>query len=238
MRKLNKIISMLILAVIASGTLCGCEKVDKTQYIGNSDNSESTVEGQYVARNRDEADSQLLEESENNFVIPSDGAWKSMKFTLDGKDMTFDRLSFSTLAAEGWNFDPVVYGLQDLSAEKGAFYEKNVYLSKEGFDGNAVIMGMTNFEDTPCKIDDIQLWSIDFIAAERNNYPSVVLEGGITWGSSQADIIAAYGEPSKVERYKNNRYTKLTYTDNVANSILLEVHDLGGTGKITLESYD
>lgn len=237
MRKLNKILSVMILAVIASGTLFGCGKVDKSQYIGNS-GSEDSDENQYIGRTRSEADSQSQAESENNMVIPSDGAWKSMNFTLDGKDMTFDRLPYSALVSEGWSFDPEIYGLQDMSAEKGAFYERNIYLNKENYDGDAVMIGMTNYEDEPCGLDKIQLWSIEFAAIDRTEFPDIVLEGGITWGSKEKEIRAAYGEPSKVERFQNSRYTKLTYTDNAANSLLLEVYDMGGTGKITLESYD
>lgn len=223
MKNIGKIISAMLCVSVLTGILSGCKKYDNNEY---------------VARTRSEAEAGIpAGEKQPEENKTSDGAWKSMNFSLDGKNMNIIKMPYSTLQAEGWSFNPETYGLQNLSAEFGDVYQRNVYVDKEGYDEDVFLIGLTNFNAEPCGLDEIQLWSIEIEAKNKTAYPEVVLEGGITWGSDEAAITAAYGEPSASVRNEETKSTELKYADDIGNTIYLEVYDDGGVGKIIMESY-
>lgn len=225
MKNAKRIICILCTGITAL-SLAGCSK--------KSDSNSK----EYVARTRSEADAQSAAENSGVIeMVPSNGAWKSMKFTLDGSELTFQKLKYSDIQSAGWSFDPEVYGMENLSAEKGRFYEKSINLTKDGTGDGVFTVGLTNFGDEPCGLDEICVWVAEFNAENKTNYPEVVLEGDITWGANQEAITAAYGDPSATQRLENTRITKLTYMDNEGRSITLSVSDINGLQNILFEFY-
>lgn len=231
MKNIGKIVSVMLCAVFAAGMLSGCGDVDRDQYIART-RSEAEADSSSQNEQSSAAESSGIEK------ITSDGAWKSMKFNLNGTDMVLDKLPFASIEADGWSFDPALYGMEGLSADPGVFYQRSVCLINESYDEETCIVGFANFGEEACGLDSIGVWSIEFVAKDKTNYPEVTLEGGITWGADEAAVKEAYGEPSASERYDDAGYTELTYTDNVANTVYLDIYDDGGLGRIVMDSFD
>lgn len=225
MKNIKKIISAAACALIASGIFSGCSEINNDEYLERTQNK------------TEEQASSAEEQPQEAEKKTSNGAWKSMAFTLEGKEMNIIKMPYAELKAAGWSFNPEDYGMNDFSAQIGTIFERNIYLKKDGYDDYVFLIGITNFNYEPCGIEDIQLWSIEVTAHEKTSYPELVLESGITWGSDEAAVIAAYGEPSLSTRHDETASTELTYTDNAGNIVVLEVYDNEGVGKIIMESY-
>ncbi len=224
MKNFKKIISVVLCTAFVAGMLGGCgKKVDKDNY---------------VAKTREEASEQSqAEASENSTDAKPTVDWTTMEFSLNDTSLTFNRLPYSTMKELGWSFDPAIYGMENISAESGSFYQKSIYLSHADYDEATVLVGLTNFEEEPCGLDKISLWTIEFNAKDKAKFPDVTLTGGITWGNDEATVKAAYGEPLTTERNDEEGFTVLKYSDNAGKAIFLTVYDETGVGIITLESF-
>ncbi len=234
MKKFNKIFSAVLCAALAAGALSGCGNVNKDKYVAKKRSESESSQAAEAGNDSSQVDAESSQEE----IITSEGSWNSMKFTLDGEELVLDRLDYSVLTNSGWNFDPSIYGLSDLSANKGEYYQRSIFLNNDKYDEATCAVGLTNFNDEPCGIDEMQIWSIEFIAKDKTSYPEVTLDGGITWGSDSAAVEAAYGTPSKSTRNDAEGYTELLYTDNAANSVTLYVYDDGGVQRMIVESSD
>lgn len=225
MKNFKRILSVALCTALVAGMLGGCgKKVDKDSY---------------VARTREEAseESEAALESSNESGTVSAADWTTMQFTIDGNELTFNRMPYTTLESLGMSFEPAIYGMDNLSAEKGVFYERSVYLNHPNYDDASVVVGFTNFEDEPCGLDKISLWSIEFVSKDKTAYPAITLPGGITWGNDEATVKSAYGEPTSVERNDAEGFTKLTYSNDSGKAILLNIYDDTGIGRITFEAF-
>lgn len=231
MNRIKKLAAVFLCAVISAGIFAGCGDVDRDKYIAKSKSeADSSSSGE-------ESQQESSEQNNKAELIASDGAWKSMKFTLDGKELLFIKLPYSSLTEQGWTFDYNTYGMKDLMTDSGVFYQRSIYLEHEGMDEGTICIGLANFNDEKSKVDDMHLWSIEFTSKDKTNYPEVTLESGITWGADEKAVKEAYGEPSASERNDDEKYTKLTYTDNAGKTIYLNIYDDGGLGKIIMDSY-
>ncbi len=234
MNKLKKTISVILCATLASGILSGCGDVDKEKYVAKS-RSEAD-ENISIEENPEEISNDTPETAPVE-KITSDGAWMSMAFNLNGTDMVFSKLPYSTLRSEDWSFNPELYGFDGIVAAPGSYYQRSIYLEHENYDDGTIMVGFANFNEQDATLDELQLWSIEFLTKDKTNYPQVTLEGGITWGSDEAAIKEAYGEPSSSERNDAEGYTELVYTDNAGKSVYLDLYDGTGVGRIVIESY-
>ncbi len=75
--------------------------------------------------------------------------------------------------------------------------------------------------------------SISF--CDTDNYPSVVLPKGITWGSNLDQVIAAYGEPDYSYVYDDNAYVE--YRNDSWDSVDLTINSEKGVVDISLYNY-
>lgn len=223
MNKKNRIISMLLFGVISAGIMTGCEKAsERIIYIGSS-------------RNETQAGSSTSFSKVEN--IGAEALLETISFTFEGVEMIFDKKPYSDFREMGWTFDPATYGLNDIQANQGNLYQRGVYLQNDSYDPDVFCIGLTNFNQDPCPIEDTQIWSAEFTAHEKSKYPDIVINGGITWGSPKEDIIKAYGKPNSSKRNDDSGSDTVHYTDNAGNNIYFEVYDDEGVGKIILESY-
>ena len=231
MNRVKRLAAVILCAVTAAGIFTGCGDIDRDKYIAKS---RSEAEGSSAS---EESQQESGRQNAPEELITSDGAWKSMKFTLDGNELVLIKLPYSSLTEQGWSFDYNVYGMKDLLTDSGVFYQRSVYLDHEGMDDGTICIGFANFNDEKSKVDDMHICSIEFTSKDKTQYPEVTLEGGITWGADEEAIKSAYGEPSASERNDDEKYTNLTYTDNAGKTIYLNIYDDGGLGKITMDSY-
>lgn len=66
-----------------------------------------------------------------------------------------------------------------------------------------------------------------------------MLPGGITWGSTEEDVVAAYGEPED-EPYESKElgYKDYEYRYEYSYVLRLTVYEDGGVKEISLQNYD
>ena len=86
---------------------------------------------------------------------------------------------------------------------------------------------------------DTDIWSFSMDISSAGQYPEVMLPEGITWGSSEDDIIKAYGKPEE-EPYVSAElgYTVYNWFDDFTYKMKLTVYKDGGLKGITLENYE
>ena len=165
----------------------------------------------------------------------------SEQFIMDGVTYT---LPFDyALIKDKYTFDLSDYGKEDgyiLNPEdktSSTIELNNSELDKD-FD---FYVGFVNTTDTAIDIKESSIWAVDFDKSwsKTDNYPNIVLPGGITWGSSIDDIKKAYGEPSEEPYYADSmKYWEYTYLDNDYDyRVYLTIYEDSGLSKIRLQSY-
>ena len=120
------------------------------------------------------------------------------------------------------------YGTIDVDNSK---YDDKIYFT----------VGFKNNTSKAIDILDSDIWTFkcDIAWAKSNNYPSIVLPKGITWGSSAADIEAAYGKPSE-EIYRSDelKYSVYEYVDDKSDyHVKFYAYDDGGVKCIEISKY-
>ena len=89
---------------------------------------------------------------------------------------------------------------------------------------------------------ETDVWAIEFDITwcKTDNYPEVVLPGGITWGATVDDVKAAYGEPEGEPYYAESlNYWSYTYEDEDNDYVVeLVIYDDRGLTEISVKSYD
>lgn len=232
MKKMKKTFAIILCAALAAGILTGCGDADRDKYI-----AKTRSEAESGEQTPNEEEETPDEETPDEERVTSDGAWKSMAFNIAGTDLTLSKIPLSSLESEGWGFDHTLYGMNGVTVESGTYYQRSIYLNHADYDDGTILVGLGNFKAESCSMDEVQLWSIEFLTKDKTDYPSIKLEGGITWGSDESAIKKAYGEPSAAERNDTDGYTELIYTDNAGKTICLDVYDETGVGRIVMDCY-
>ena len=102
-------------------------------------------------------------------------------------------------------------------------------------------VGFMNTSNEPKKIKETSIWAVDFDItwADSTDYPEVVLPKGITWGSTLAEVKAAYGEPTDDPYYAESLgYWEYTYEDDDYDySLSLIIYEDKGVTEISVKSY-
>ena len=111
------------------------------------------------------------------------------------------------------------YGFDDdYVLNTGDVLPGTIALKSDNFDDDLDIwIGFTNDTDEKKKIADCKINSLDIDIGYTKNgkYPSLILPGGITWGSTADEIEAAYGEPPFDPFVSTSlNYTEYTYVDD------------------------
>lgn len=124
--------------------------------------------------------------------------WRSTEFILDGvKYKLYD--DYSKFVAAGWKIDLVEMGYPD-----GYILNKNDKLSSiidflnDKYPEAYVNIGFINLGEGPKDITECQVWSIEVDNDWNDTEVPFTLPGGITNGSTRAEVEAAYGIPSDV----------------------------------------
>ncbi len=129
--------------------------------------------------------------------------WADMEFKLADKKYKLPE-KFSTFSGNGW----ILYGDADLAAGDYTtdmfqafnedFYEqqKDLYLT--------IVIDFENYGKTTKNVKECDVYWISlskiFDGEEMNNIYEIELAKGIKWGSTEQEIVAAYGQPLEVNR--------------------------------------
>lgn len=139
------------------------------------------------------------------------------------------------------------FDIADYGHEEGYVLNPNdkvlctVYLKNSNFDDSfQFCVGFKNTGSEAKDIYETSIWAVDTDIkwCKSDNYPSVVLPGGITWGSTLEDVKKAYGEPSSDPYYSEDlKYWEYTYESSDGYNVRLTIYDEEGLTGIYLSDY-
>ncbi len=168
--------------------------------------------------------------------------WWDGQILFDGVVYTLP-LAYSTLAEAGWTFNLADYGYEDgYVMNKGDKTYSTIKLTNTNYDEKLdVTVGFINSGDAAADITECNIWSLSCNTRHGfdpvASYPSMQLAKGITWGSTEEQVIAAYGKPNEV--YDSERgYKVLSYTSDNGSYLDLDVYAEGGVSKFDYSNYN
>ena len=167
----------------------------------------------------------------------------SQQVAIDGKVYTFP-FAYSEIA-DVFTFNPDDIEFTDGSNTLDPGYSTSVvsleYNKASDSDWLYIYGSFQNDNNEAATLDKCTFTGIDIDIdyMDNDNYPQIVLPGGITWGSNKADIEAAYGKPESDDIYvSDNGYTSYTYqTDDYKYQVRLYVYDDKGLQEIDVDMY-
>ena len=181
--------------------------------------------------------------SGSNVVVPDDlsNDLLSQQICFDGQvlQIPFDY----SLISDKYSYDLSDYGYDDdYELDPGDVLPGTIALKNDDMDENTDIwIGLINDSDEKkpigeCKVESFQM---DISYTDSGSYPSLILPGGITWGSTSDEIIEAYGD-SPIDPYYADSlgYTEYTYaSDDYSYYVELYVYDDGGLERVNITMF-
>lgn len=165
--------------------------------------------------------------------------WDSFEFILDGKQ--FKMLSdYKLLADMGWTFDLADYGYEDgYILNKGDETTSTIALENEKYEDVEFWVGFCNQGDKACDIKEGQVWATSVSIEWADEYPTIELPGGITWGSTIEEIEKAYGKPKDEPYYAESlEYYSYEYkSEDSSNGLTLTIYKDGGLKEFAYKVY-
>lgn len=164
--------------------------------------------------------------------------WQDMAFSMDGKVY---QIPFAYAGIKDqWTFNLSDYGYdKGYVLNPGDKVTGTIQLKNSRYSAVRCTVGFTNTGKEVKDILDTDIWSFTMDISSADQYPKVVLPGGITWGSTEDDIIKAYGKPDE-DPYvsKELGYTVYNWFDHFTYKMKLTIYKDGGLKGITLENYE
>ena len=165
----------------------------------------------------------------------------SQQISIDG---TIYTLPFDySLISSDYTFDLADYGKEDgYVLNPGDKVLCTVYLENDNFDDSfEFCTGFKNYGDGVLDIKETSIWALDTDIrwCDTDNYPTIILPGGITWGSTIDDVKAAYGEPED-DPYRSDSlaYWEYEYELNDGDyQVRLTIYDEFGLTGIYISDY-
>jgi hypothetical protein len=171
--------------------------------------------------------------------------WTDLDIMIDGVVYKFP-YDYDKLQKNGWSFDLAEYDYEDgyiLNKGDQTYSTIEMYNKKYGYgyDSFAIWCGFQNFSDNAQDITKCDLWSIELDMAmgfePLNKYPDVKIAKGITFGSTEQEVIAAFGECDDIYISNEFGYKTYEYQNNYTQYMTLTISDKYGVTSIDLSSY-
>lgn len=163
--------------------------------------------------------------------------WSTFQFTIDGKTYQIP-FAYSDLSSD-WSFNLADYGYENgYVTNSGDKQSCTIAVSNPNYDMDFSI-GTINMTDSTQDITQNNIWAVSLDTSYADTYPTVTLPGGITWGSSLDEILAAYGKPEDDPYYSTEfqYYSLYYYTSDSNKQMNLEVYVDGGLKAFRMEDY-
>ena len=164
--------------------------------------------------------------------------WQDMAFSMDGKVY---QIPFAYAGIKDqWTFNLSDYGYdKGYVLNPGDKVTGTIQLKNSKYSAVRCMVGFTNTGKEVKDILDTEIWSFTMDISSADQYPEVELPGGITWGSTEDDIIKVCGKPNE-DPYvsKGLGYTVYNWFDHFTYKMKLTVYKDGGLKGITLENYE
>ena len=172
--------------------------------------------------------------------------WLEMEFTFDGVKYKIGETSYNDLKNAGWTFDLADYGRPNgyiLNPGDKSFSTVDLKNSKygDGYKAFCITVGFVNNDTVAKDITECDIWSIKtdtrYGFKLKESYSEMTIAKGIHYGSSEADVLAAFGTPT--ETYENPEYGYKTFTwrHDFSKYLRITVYADGGVSAIELQQY-
>ena len=236
-------------------TLGGNEKPD--QEVSNTqpeiivDNSETETDYDYDYGNNgnDVPEDKPEDESDNNVQTPGTsqvatgsitGPWTNMEFLLDGNYLQLPT-SYQNLVDLGWTFDLADYGYENgyIMNQDDKTYATIELENPLYSDDLKVYVGFVNNGYSACDITQCDIWAIEIDTCygfeQVDSFPSMEIANGIHFGSTEEDVIAAFGPCDDV--YECEYYKTYEYCVDYTYYLNFTIYEEYGVTAIELEEY-
>ena len=164
--------------------------------------------------------------------------WQDMAFSMDGKVY---QIPFAYAGIKDqWTFNLSDYGYdKGYVLNPGDKVTGTIQLQNSRYSKVRCTAGFMNTGTEVKDILDTDIWSFTMDISSADQYPEVELPGGITWGSTEDDIIKAYEKPDE-DPYvsKELGYSVYNWFDHFTYKMKLTVYKDGGLKGIMLENYE
>lgn len=170
--------------------------------------------------------------------------WTAQEFILDGTKLALPA-AYQTLKDMGWYADFSGYsdGGEDYVLKPGDKVSCTIDLKNSKYDPMFVCwIGFENNTSAPQTLRSCDVWSIRFERVRATglltNVPDLVVTGGLTWGSTMAEVKTVLGEPMETYRSDTFGSTTLSYYNETFESYFkVTVYDDSGVGEVQLQSF-
>lgn len=254
----KKLLTALLLFIAVSFAGCGAVRIG----LKPNDNSSST--NQQVSSNEQpssveqpssieetsslasteestpEASSQQKKNASNSAGAIS-SKWTELEFILGDKKFKLP-FSYKDLEATGWSFNLADYGYENgytLNPRDKTYSTINLKNSKYN-EKISMKIGFINNDTKAKDIMDCEIWSFSCESTygfkKLDNVPLIEVTGGITWGTSKADVEKTLGKPKDVYEAKDHGYVVYTYNVD-SNYLKLTIYDEFGVTSMDLSKY-
>ncbi len=216
----------------ASEVSSEAESEAESSEVSEESKEESAKESEAESKEESKAESKTESKAKTTGAVSAD--WRDFQFSFDGQLYTMP-VDYKTVADAGWTFDITDYGYEDgYILNSGDRTTSTIDLENDKYEDVDVSIGMTNTGDKACDITEGQLWAFDCdisFTDDDEPKPEIELPGGLTWGSTIEDVIAAYGEPEDEPYYSESLgYYSYEYeTENLSTFSLIVYEDKGLT---------
>lgn len=121
--------------------------------------------------------------------------WDTVAFRLGNEKFSLP-FSYARIMKD-WTFNPADYGYEDDTFKLGASERttNTIELKHDGMNCTLKI-GLKNPSDAEILPSLASVWAINVSIRNATTYPSLLLPGGLHWGSSLTDVVLAYGTPA------------------------------------------
>lgn len=198
--------------------------------------TEEETEAPEETENKKDLEKPKKDKNKNKDQKPS-ADWKDMTFTVDGQKLALP-FSYADIKDE-WTFDLADYGHEDgYILNKGDKTFSTIDLENDKYDAE-VSVGFINNDEKAKDILECEIWAYGIdIAWSEEGYPDIELPGGITWGSTIEDVVAAYGEPEDEPYYSDSlKYYVYEYQYEYSKYFKLTIYEDRGLTAFDLSSY-
>ncbi len=223
----------------ASEVSSEAESEAESSEVSEESKEESAKESEAESKEESKAESKTESKAKTTGTVSDD--WKDFQFSFDGQLYTMP-VDYKTLADAGWTFDISDYGYEDgYILNSGDKTSSTIDLENDKYDDVDVSIGMINTGDKACDITEGQAWAfgcdISFTDDDEPK-PEIELPGGLTWGSTVEDVIAAYGEPEDEPYYSESLgYYSYEYETEDFRSFSLIVYEDKGLTEFDFHIY-
>lgn len=168
--------------------------------------------------------------------------WKSGEFALDGVKYSLN-CDYSEYTKNGWYVDYSKFRdlTKDYILNKNDKLLATIDFSNKKFEACDVNIGFKNLTDSPKSVEETSVWAITVDNKFAKNKVDFELPGGVKYGSTLAEVEAAYGKPEKesdIYRADSLGYYTYTYSnDNAKPSLTLTIYDDLGVTKFEYRHY-